>query len=143
MPFMESNLSESLNAEDPQNIVQMVEYEFKQVDTFSNCVCMFLSLFFCMDFHWVYPVLLIFVLGGSSSLVLWLRTCHNKGEQGKVWESIGIPTALEDCSGICQHIVHQIFKGDGQREIFCSYTLTKYFPRHRKMLIMLFLMKPM
>lgn len=73
-----------------------------------------------MHFHRGYPVLIIFLLGGSSLLVLQLRTCYNKGEQGKVWESIGIPTALEDCSGICQCIFCQIFKGDGQRwrEIF-------------------------
>jgi len=84
-----------------------------------------------MDFHWVYPVLFIFVLDGSSTLVLRLTTCHNKGEQGKVWESARIPIALEDCSGIRPCVFCQKFKGDGGTFLL-FYTLAKYLPRPSK-----------
>lgn len=99
----------------------------------------------CMDFNFVYLVFLTFVRDGNSSLVLQLKTSHNKGDQGKLWES----NALYNSSGICQCIFCQKLIGEGQRWREISYitsfslTLIKYFPKPSKMLIIPLLMKPL
>lgn len=90
-----------------------------------------------MDFHRVYPGLVIFVLGRSISLVLWLRTCHNNREQGKHWDTHCLGGSLRNLSvHILSNIQMRWAQMNGDFFLSC-------FPRHIKTLVILFLMNSM